>query len=848
MNSILRILLLAILTTCGSLKKANTQAPPRLNSSEIFAGIQKLQVLGSALYIAAHPDDENTRMISHLSNVEKVETAYLSLTRGDGGQNLIASDIRELLGLTRTQELLAARRIDGGVQFFSRANDFGYSKHPDETFNIWARDSVLADVVWVIRNWQPDVIVLRFDPRAPGTTHGHHTASGILGLEAFELAADPNAFPEQLQFVDTWQTKRIYWNAYTWRRDLAENIVPENLIEVGMGTYLPERGESVAEIAARSRSMHKSQGFGSSGRRDNYTEQLELLAGDGKGENDDPFAGIEMSWDRIEGGRRIGEALARIETEFDLSNPVASVPDLLGVMLMIESLPRSRYVESKMTEVEELIAAAMGLYVSATVDETYAVPGDSLKVNLEVTNRSNITAKLTAAALVNFEPMQPLQDREDLDENLLQYEPVELELKGQIPDIQPYSSPYWLQEPWELGVYTVSDQLKRGKGESDDPFHAFVRIDIAHEGANYELIFSRPVRFSKTDPVDGEVFQPFEVLPQATVEIKSSSFLFPDKESQVVEVKVSAGRAGIFGELQLCHPDTWTVEPENYAVNLSRKGEEAVFRFELTPPDGASEGMIVPLLEIGGDSYTDKLVVIEHDHIPTQYAVLDASVPVVKLDLETQGQNIGYVMGAGDEIPAALRQIGYDVSLLEDEELSSGDLSGYDAIIVGIRAYNTLERMANYNPRLLAYAEQGGTLIVQYNTTWRLKIPQEEISPFPLTLSRDRVTVEEAEVRILEPGHPALTRPNQITAADFEGWVQERGLYFPNEWGDEFTPLLSSNDPGEPARNGGLLVAEYGSGYYVYTGYSFFRELPAGVPGAYRLFANLIALGNDTKR
>ncbi|MEM6397321.1 MAG: PIG-L family deacetylase [Bacteroidota bacterium] len=844
MNYVLRSLLLAVVSTCASLQITNAQAPPRLNSAEIYAGIQKLQVLGSALYIAAHPDDENTRLISHLSNVEKVETAYLSLTRGDGGQNLIASDIRELLGLTRTQELLAARRIDGGKQFFSRANDFGYSKHPDETFNIWARDSVLADVVWVIRQWRPDVIVLRFDPRAPGTTHGHHTASGILGLEAFELAADPEAFPEQLKYVEPWQTKRIYWNAYTWRRDLAENIVPENLIEVGMGTYLPERGESVAEIAARSRSMHKSQGFGSSGRRDNYTEQLELLAGDSKGENDDPFAGIEMSWARIEGGAKIGEALAQIEADYNLGNPAASVPKLLGVKLMLEDLPKSRFVESKMKALDELIVSAMGLYVSATVEETYAVPGDSLKVDLEVTNRSDVAVRLTAAALVDIRSMQPLVDLDTLKSEVIKYEPVKIDLDGRIPEDQPYSSPYWLQEPWELGVYTVSDQRQRGKGESDDPFVAFVRLGIEHDGTEYELIFNRPVRFSKTDPVDGEVFQPFEVLPQASVEVKSSSFLFPDQAAQVVEVKVAAGRAGISGELQLCHPDTWSVKPEKYAVDFTRKGEEAVFRFELTPPSGASEGMIVPLLEIGEESYTDRLVVIEHDHIPTQYAVLDASVPVVKLDLETRGQNIGYVMGAGDEIPAALRQIGYDVTLLEDEELSSGDLSTYDAIVVGVRAYNTLERMANYNPRLLAYAEQGGTLIVQYNTTWRLKIPQEEIAPFPLTLSRDRVTVEEAEVRILEPKHPVITTPNQITSADFEGWVQERGLYFPNEWSKDYTPILSSNDPGEPKRNGGLLVAEYGKGHYVYTGYSFFRELPAGVPGAYRLFANLIALGN----
>ncbi|MEL6274698.1 MAG: PIG-L family deacetylase, partial [Bacteroidota bacterium] len=442
------LLLLFTLCTCVSLLPIYAQLPPKPTSGEIHAAIQKAQVLGSALYMAAHPDDENTRMIAHFANVEKVETAYLSLTRGDGGQNLIASDIRELLGLTRTQELLAARRIDGGTQFFSRANDFGYSKHPDETFNIWDREQVLADAVWVIRKWRPDVIVLRFDPRKPGTTHGHHTASAIIGMEAFEKAGDPNAFPEQLAYVEPWQPKRIYWNAYTWRRDLADHIVWDNVIKVNVGTYLPVLGEGVAEIAARSRSQHKSQGFGSSGQRGEILEDLELLAGDGIGEEGNPFAGIDLSWARIPGGKSIGEALAKIERDFDLTTPSASVPALLSVYEQIEQLsdPAAKYWrDKKLAELKDIIAASLGLYLSASTDEATVSPGDSLTITLEAINRSNLPVRLqycSADVSVREYIPKPLS----IDENLSPKKAFKKEFQVKLSEEASNSGPYWLQK------------------------------------------------------------------------------------------------------------------------------------------------------------------------------------------------------------------------------------------------------------------------------------------------------------------------------------------------------------------------------------------------------------------
>ena len=837
------LLLAFLLCTCVRAPQLFAQLPDRPTSGEVYNQIEKLGVLGSVLYLAAHPDDENTRLIAYFANVEKVETAYLSLTRGDGGQNLIAPDIRELLGLTRTQELLAARRIDGGQQFFSRANDFGYSKHPDETFTIWDREQVLADAVWAIRKWRPDVIVLRFDPRAPGTTHGHHTASAIIGMEAFDLAGDPRAFQEQLKYVEPWQPSRIYWNAYTWRgAPKPEHMDTSKTIKLDANPYLPVLGESISEIAARSRSQHKSQGFGSAGSRNENIEQLELLGGDEGHTEGDPLHGLDLGWSRVPGGVSIGQKIAQIRADYDFSDPAASVPALLELHGMIGQLRDSgaRYWrDKKLAELEDVIAGAMGLYIAARTDEAYLTPGDSLKLELEVTNRSSQPVGVVGAHLDVQGQRVAIGAK---DTTLLRSQRYEDEFAVVLPPDVTTSGPYWLQQQASLGMYRVDDQQRIGLGESADPIQAVVDLRVG----GVPLQYRRPVRQSFTDPVRGEQQQPLEIMPPVFAELSESSYLFTTSEPTDIQVKVTAGRAGVTGTVELCTPEGWTVAPARTDVQLERKGQEAYYTFQLTPPAGQAQGMIVPLVRLPGqeEGYTRKLVRIDHEHIPTQLANLDASAPVAKLDLATAGRTIGYLPGAGDAIPQALTNIGYEVTTLDDVMMSTGDLSQFDAIVVGIRAYNVLDRMPNYQPRLLDYVRQGGTLVVQYNTTRGLKLDSEKIGPYPLELSRDRVTVEEAPVKILAPDHPVLNYPNKITSADFDGWVQERGLYFPNKWSDDYTPILRSADPGEEDRDGGLLVAEYGEGHFVYTGYSFFRELPAGVPGAYRLFANLIGLGN----
>lgn len=832
--SLLTLLLVTSLCTC-----VRAQIAPRPTSGEIHADIQKLQVLGSALYMAAHPDDENTRLIAYLSNVDKVETAYLSLTRGDGGQNLIAPDIRELLGLTRTQELLAARRTDGGTQFFSRANDFGYSKHPDETFNIWDKNDVLADAVWVIRQWRPDVIVLRFDPRAPGTTHGHHTASAIIGMEAFDLAGDPNAFPEQLKYLEPWQPRRIYWNAYTWR-GVPDHMQQDKIIRVDAGVFLPKLGEGVAEIAARSRSQHRSQGFGSAGSRGEQIEQLELLKGDDNDQEGEVFANIDVSWNRVKGGAKIGAALQAVESNFNFDDPSASVPELLRVRAMIRELPGGFWKDKKMGELDELVAQCLGLYLSALTDDPIATAGQDIEIRVEATNRSAQPIKLVDYFVEGISMTRAYADT-ILVRNTPFYRTDTMMI---LPGIES-SSPYWLQKPWKLGMYTVDDQWTRGKGESDDPLVVNFNVDIAGEA----LTFRRPVRYGYTDRVMGEQVQPLEILPPVFGELDKSSYLFTTSEPTPIRIKVTSAKADITGTVELCTPEGWKVEPAKQPFELSRKGQEKYFTFMMTPPEGQEQGMIVPLIRLTGEEegHTRKLVKIAHDHIPTQLADLDASAPVAKLDLKIAGRRIGYLEGAGDAIPEALKNIGFEVTTLDKGSIATTDLSRFDAIVVGIRAYNTIAEMANIQPRLLQYVENGGTMVVQYNTSRGLRIPMTEIGPYPMQLSRDRTTVEEAEVRILAPDHPVLNYPNKITGKDFDGWVQERGLYFPNNWDERYTAIISSNDPGEEAHDGGLLVAEYGKGHYVYTGYSFFRELPAGVPGAYRLFANLIGLGNEAK-
>ncbi len=807
---------------------ASAQAPPRADAAEIQLALKKLRVLASVLYVGAHPDDENTRLIAWLANGRLADTAYLSMTRGDGGQNLIGPEIGELLGIIRSQELLAARRIDGGRQYFTRAIDFGFSKNPEETLRIWNRDQVLADTVRVFRQFQPDVVITRF-PSTAGTTHGHHTASARLAREAFAAAADPKRFPEQLDRVGLWRPRRILWNTSPWFYDKREEFKPEALLKLDAGEFSPLLGQSFAELAARSRSMHRSQGFGSSGSRGEVLEYLEHLEGDAARE--DLFDGVDTTWGRLAGGTAVGEILDRAYRAFNPESPALVAPLLLEARAKLLALPAGRWKSVKLTDLDRAIVACLGLYLEAAAGTSAAVPGERVKLNLEAANRSSTGVRLKRVTVPAAGTDDSLE--QDLNGRAGFKKEIEVTLPADLPD----SQPYWLREKGSLGMFRVEDPALIGLPENLPALTAVFALEV--NGVPFSV--ERPVVYKWTDPVRGEQYRPFEVIPAVAVDLAENVFVFPDLAAREVTVRVRAGRAGVEGTLRLEVPQGWQASPPSREFRLEQKDASAALKFEVRPPASASTGVLRAVAEAGGRRYQRGLVHIEPPHIPPQVLLPAAEARVVRLELQRRGQTIGYVQGAGDQIPAGLRQIGYTVVELTEDDLLPERLQRFDAVILGVRAYNTLERMHLHQPALFDYVKAGGALIVQYNTSHDLHV--DAVAPYPLTISRERVTEEDAEVRFLLPDHAVLNQPNRITPADFEGWVQERGLYFADKWDGSFQAVLSCHDEGEPPRDGGLLVAKYGEGFFVYTGYSWFRQIPAGVPGAYRLLVNLISLG-----
>jgi LmbE family N-acetylglucosaminyl deacetylase len=825
------IVLLCLLFNGSSLL---AQQPSKLTASDIYHELEKLNFLGTALYIAAHPDDENTRLISYLANDVKATTAYLSLTRGDGGQNLIGPEIRELLGLIRTQELLAARRTDGGQQFFTRANDFGYSKHPDETLAIWNEKEVLGDVVRAIRKFKPDVIVNRFDHRNPGSTHGHHTSSAMLSFDAFDLVNNPAAYPETADTFGLWQPKRLLFNTSWWfygSREKFEAADKSNLVTVETGNYYPASGLSNGEIASLSRSMHKSQGFGSTGSRGSEKEYLEFLKGDFP-KNNNLFEGIDTSWSRIEGGAPIGVILYQVEKDFNFKNPSESIPQLLKAYELIKKLPEGFWKERKLIAITQLISDCAGLYLEAVANEQTTTPKGSIKVTTEAINRSSVSMKLHSitSTIIQF-PSQLVAT------TLKQNKKETMESVESTFTATRFTAPYWLNEKGSLGMYKVSDKSLIGLPEEETQFP--VSFNLTIEGIQISIVKNIIYKFN--DPVKGEVYRPFQVLPDATSSIPEKVLIFATSAAKQIPVKIRAGRDSISGTLSLQHPKGWVISPPQHIFSLERQGEEQTFVFNVTPPAEQSEGLLKPLLNIGDNFLTDELITIDYDHIPFQSVLMPSEAKVVRINIKKKGQLIGYINGAGDAIPESLKQIGYDVSTIAPSDITESNLKQFDAIVVGIRAYNTVPELAFSQNALNNYVSNGGTLVLQYNTSHRMVT--KDIAPYQIKLSRDRVTDEFSEVQILEPDHSVLNSPNKITSADFDNWVQERGLYFPNEWGEEFKPILGMSDKGYPQTKGSLLVTKHGKGYYIYTGLSFFRELPAGVPGAYRLFANILSIG-----
>jgi len=818
-----------------SATKSYSQQPQKPNAVEIYNQIQKLNFLGSVLYIAAHPDDENTRLISYYANEKKYRTGYLSLTRGDGGQNLVGPELRELLGTIRTQELLEARKIDGGEQFFSRANDFGYSKNPDETLTIWDKQQVLSDVIWQIRKFQPDVIINRFDHRSPGTTHGHHTASAMLSFESFDLSNNPDIFPEQLQYVKPWQPKRMFFNTSWWfygSKEKFDQADKTNLFSLQTGVYYQSLGKSNQEIAALSRSRHQSQGFGSTGARGEDTEFLELIKGQAPTDKSDIFEGIDTSWNRIKGGKPIAELLSAVQKDFDFNNPAASIPSLIKAYQMIQQLNEDHWKPIKIEELKKIIAGCAGLYLEAAAESQQATPGSKVNLKLEVTNRSAVPMELTA---IEVNPENKLITMGiSLKNNI----PFNKDLDISLPQTLEYTAPYWLKNQGTVGMYVVENQLLRGVPDVQRELKVTFTIAIN----SVTIPFERNIIYKYNDGVKGEVYHPFDVVPDVSATIQNKVAIFNTNKSKSIGVKIKAGRNNSKGNISLELPANWKVTPTSIAFDLPQKESEQIVFFEVTPPAEASEVNAKAVITIDGKQFDKEQINITYDHIPRQQVLKPAEARLIKLDIKTGNEKIAYIMGVGDEVPKSLIQMGYSVTLLKPEEITKERLQEFDVVMTGIRAYNVLQPLALKQNILLNFVKEGKTMIVQYNTTDGLVTDQ--MAPFPLKLSKDRVTEENAIVKFLVPDATILNKPNKITAKDFEGWKQEQGLNYPNDWDKAFTAILSANDKGESPKNGALLVADYGKGHYIYTGLSFFRELPEGVSGAYRLMANMISIKN----
>jgi LmbE family N-acetylglucosaminyl deacetylase len=815
-----------LIALCCAALSSLAQTPKTYTSSEILLHLKKLDVLGSVLYIAAHPDDENTRLLAWLANEKLYRTGYLSLTRGDGGQNLIGNDQGTDLGLIRTQELLSARRIDGAEQFFSRAFDFGFCKNPQEALNTWGHDKILSDVVWVIRKFRPDVIITRF-PEDSRAGHGHHSASSILAREAFSAAADPTKFPEQLkEGVTVWQAKRLLWNTYNFG---GNNTQSDDQFKVDCGGYNALLGKSYGEIAALSRSQHKSQGFGVPAQRGSAIEYFSTTKGD-KPVNG-LLDGVTTDWSRIN-ATDIGTMTEKIISDYSTAHPENSVPALVQLYQSVQkSVTDAYWKEQKLKEIQELIKECSGLYMEAVTTVPYAVQGDSLKLSFTINNRLGIAVSKAAA---QFKDADHVFDSIENDVDAAYTKTIF------IPSNEKLTQPYWLVEPMEKGSFNVSDQQLIGKAEND-PVSADFTITINGVAFDYKI----PVRYKYTDPVKGELYEPLVVVPAISIDI--SPKIIYDSKAITNSYTIS------ITSYKKIEPNNYYISPVNgcdtiwgeavFSDSLMAGQTKTFTRMEHPYSDPAGYCMQGVRLEdnTSGKIYTNSIRKISFDHIPDIVYFKNADIKFIYDDLKTTGKSIGYIPGAGDKVPAALEQMGYKVTMLKQEDITSANLKQFDAIITGVRAYNIDGWLNNVYDTLMDYVKNGGVMIAQYNTNNSLSTVNSKIGPYPFTVANKRITDETATVNFLLPNDPVLNYPNKIIAADFDGWIQERSIYDVTDIDSNYRRIFSMHDPGETDQDGSLIVTNYGKGKFVYTGLVFFRELPAGVPGAYRLFANLIA-------
>lgn len=809
------------------------QSYKQANASETYHDLLKTKTVGSVLYIAAHPDDENTKLITYLANERRLRTGYLSLTRGDGGQNLVGPEQGPALGIIRTNELLKARQTDGGEQFFTRAYDFGFSKSPQETFQHWNKDSVLHDVVWVIRQFKPDVIICRFPTTGEGG-HGHHTASAILAEEAFEAAADPNRFPDQLKYVSTWQARRLFWNTFNFGGGM--NTTDDSQLKVNVGLYNQYLGKSYGEIAATSRSMHKSQGFGSASSREENIEYFKLIKGEPA--FNDPFEQIDQSWKRLSGLSKIEKSIQKILNTYDFKNPSASIQALvqlkkdLNIALQNEKNELNKhYLQLTKKRVEDLIFSCAGIYIESTVAKHYAVPRTMITLKSSIINRSEAPVYLNKVVYLGNE-IYTSAGLKKLRAN----QEVKFDKQVLVKDSTAISAPFWLSEGIknDLFAYQHLDWIGRAKNVPSQYVSATFTI--------FGETFTRDIEIlsKSVDPIRGEIFRPMEVLPPASIQFEQKSYYFPLNVQDTIYVIVKANTKSVKGTFTVNMEGYWDLKIPNSNFELINEGDEVKIPIYIKANKRSPESEIQLKMTINFREYDKSIYNIAYDHIPNQFFTEKCVAKIIPVNYQYTPSKIAYIKGSGDLIPEFLTALNYPVDVIESDNLDKVSWKNYKAVITGVRAYNVHEKLFQVHPELMNYVNEGGNLIVQYNTNSRFGPLKGDIGPYPFEINRNRVTEENASVRFVDSTARILTYPNVIKHADFDGWIQERGIYFAENLDPAYQTVLGMHDTDENEQLGSLIIGKYGKGTFIYTGLAFFRQVPYGHLGASKLFINLI--------
>jgi LmbE family N-acetylglucosaminyl deacetylase len=821
----MRKLLLSLVITSGTLTATAQQVRPA-SSEKIYHEITQLRHLVNVLYVAAHPDDENTRLLAWLVNDRHVHTAYLSLTRGDGGQNILGSEQGEALGLIRTHELMEARKIDGAEQYFSRAIDFGFSKTHEETFKHWSQDQLTYDAVWVMRKFRPDVVICRFPPNTMAG-HGQHAASAIIAAKAYKAAGDKLQYPGQLNTYPAWHPKRLLLNTYRFGD---RNTTSEEQFKTLVGQYLPAIGMGTGELSGLSRSVHKSQGAGTPNVPGMQKEYFKLVDGDTLVNS--LFDGIDTAWSRV-GRPDIGDDLEHVALQFNFLHPDASLPALLAIKQKISEVKDEYWRKEKLEEIDQTILDCTGLLAELYAKQPQAVKGAAVPFTLHVIARTHAPVTLTSIQWGNGDTATSLRLPGD---TLLSFEHVIT-----IPADAAYTQPYWLAWPHtEKDMFAIPGDSLLGLPETPGELNAILNLRIA--GTTFAV--KVPLSYKKLDPVKGDVVEQLRIVPDATVAFNTGLMITKPDGSVQAEVRIHTYKEVKNASLMVTGSKS---DVHIFIQNLNLpEGTDTLITVNIDPESSKKLG--------GGDYYINAALtgsdagynltqhLIQYNHLPTLQYFTAPYAKVLRANWKCTAKKIGYIDGAGDNIPAILRLAGLEVDVLKDADMNNaGKLKKYDAIITGIRAVNVEKKMAYWLPVLFEYAKNGGTLVMQYNTLQDMSTTK--LGPYPFTLSDKRVTEEDAKITFVDAKSRLLNYPNVITENDFADWVQERGLYFPIKWDDNYKTIFSMHDNGEDPLTGSTLYAKVGKGNYIYSTLSFSRQLPAGNKGAIRLLMNMLSVG-----